>query len=137
MLGTAKKVSIDRTHDGHRRRRREVGHRGSLHSAAGADRGNHLRYDKEKLQERLAKLAGGVAIIRVGGPPKSKSMERKDRVDDAMHATRAAVEEGSLRRWRHASLRQPAARPAEPGERRPKVGSTSSGAHWQAGAANL
>jgi chaperonin GroEL len=51
-------------------------------------------YDKEKLQERLAKLAGGVAIIRVGGSTEVEVQERKDRVDDAMHATRAAVEEG-------------------------------------------
>jgi len=51
-------------------------------------------YDKEKLQERLAKLAGGVAIIRVGGATEIEVKERKDRVDDAMHATRAAVEEG-------------------------------------------
>src|SRR6266853_1550828 len=68
MLGTAKKVRIDKetTSD----------------------------YDKEKLQERLAKLAGGVAIIRVGGATEIEVKERKDRVDDAMHATRAAVEEG-------------------------------------------
>jgi chaperonin GroEL len=51
-------------------------------------------YDKEKLQERLAKLAGGVAVIRVGGASEVEVKERKDRVDDAMHATRAAVEEG-------------------------------------------
>jgi chaperonin GroEL len=51
-------------------------------------------YDKEKLQERLAKLSGGVAIIRVGGATEVEVKERKDRVDDAMHATRAAVEEG-------------------------------------------
>jgi chaperonin GroEL len=53
-------------------------------------------YDREKLQERLAKLAGGVAIIRVGGATEVEVKERKDRVDDAMHATRAAVEEGIL-----------------------------------------
>ncbi len=51
-------------------------------------------YDKEKLQERLAKLAGGVAVIRVGGGSEVEVKERKDRVDDAMHATKAAVEEG-------------------------------------------
>jgi len=51
-------------------------------------------YDKEKLQERLAKLAGGVAVIRVGGATETEVKERKDRVEDAMHATRAAVEEG-------------------------------------------
>src|SRR3546814_3057927 len=51
-------------------------------------------YDKEKLQERLAKLAGGVAVIKVGGASEVEVKERKDRVDDALHATRAAVEEG-------------------------------------------
>src|SRR6186713_1818292 len=51
-------------------------------------------YDKEKLQERLAKLAGGVAVIKVGGSSEIEVKERKDRVDDALHATRAAVEEG-------------------------------------------
>ncbi len=53
-------------------------------------------YDKEKLQERLAKLAGGVAVIRVGGATEVEVKEKKDRVDDAMHATKAAVEEGIL-----------------------------------------
>ena len=51
-------------------------------------------YDKEKLQERLAKLAGGVAVIKVGGSSEVEVKERKDRVDDALNATRAAVEEG-------------------------------------------
>jgi chaperonin GroEL len=51
-------------------------------------------YDREKLQERLAKLAGGVAVIKVGGTTEVEVKERKDRVDDALHATRAAVEEG-------------------------------------------
>jgi chaperonin GroEL len=51
-------------------------------------------YDREKLQERLAKLAGGVAVIRVGGSTEVEVKEKKDRVDDALHATRAAVEEG-------------------------------------------
>ncbi len=53
-------------------------------------------YDREKLQERLAKLAGGVAVIRVGGATEIEVKEKKDRVEDAMHATRAAVEEGIL-----------------------------------------
>src|SRR3546814_15237489 len=51
-------------------------------------------YDREKLQERLAKLAGGVAVLRVGGATEVEVKERKDRVEDAMNATRAAVEEG-------------------------------------------
>src|SRR5204862_8352493 len=50
--------------------------------------------DREKLQERLAKLAGGVAVLKVGGATEVEVKERKDRVDDALHATRAAVEEG-------------------------------------------
>jgi chaperonin GroEL len=53
-------------------------------------------YDREKLRERLAKLAGGVAVIRVGGATEIEQKERKDRVDDALHATRAAIEEGIL-----------------------------------------
>ena len=64
-------------------------------------------YDREKLQERLAKLAGGVAVIRVGGSTEIEVKEKKDRVDDAMHATRAAVEEGHRsRRRRGAAARQ-------------------------------
>ena len=95
MLGTAKKVRIDKDSttiiDG-------AGEKADI-----AARCTQLRaqieettsdYDKEKLQERLAKLAGGVAIIRVGGSTEIEVKERKDRVDDAMHATRAAVEEG-------------------------------------------
>ncbi len=95
MLGRAKKVSIDKDNT-------------TIVDGAGAKadiqaRCTQLRaqieettseYDKEKLQERLAKLAGGVAIIRVGGVTEVEVKERKDRVDDAMHATRAAVEEG-------------------------------------------
>ena len=53
-------------------------------------------YDKEKLQERLAKLSGGVAVIRVGGATEVEQKERKDRVEDAMHATRAAIQEGTV-----------------------------------------
>ena len=60
-------------------------------------------YDKEKLQERLAKLAGGVAVIKVGGATEVEVKERKDRVDDALHATRAAVEEGIVSRGRRRS----------------------------------
>ena len=51
-------------------------------------------YDKEKLQERLAKLAGGVAVIKVGAATETEMKEKKDRIEDALHATRAAVEEG-------------------------------------------
>src|SRR2546429_630436 len=64
-------------------------------------------YDREKLQERLAKLAGGVAVIRVGGATEVEVKERKDRVDDAMHATRAAVEEGIVPGGGVARLRPP------------------------------
>jgi chaperonin GroEL len=95
MLGTAKKVLITKEET-------------TLVEGAGkkADiqgRCNQIRqqieettsdYDREKLQERLAKLAGGVAVIRVGGATEIEVKERKDLVDDALHATRAAVEEG-------------------------------------------
>ncbi|MBM1169344.1 chaperonin GroEL [Microvirga arabica] len=66
-------------------------------------------YDREKLQERLAKLAGGVAVIRVGGSTEIEVKEKKDRVDDAMHATRAAVEEGIVSGGGTALLRAKAA----------------------------
>jgi chaperonin GroEL len=66
-------------------------------------------YDKEKLQERLAKLAGGVAVIRVGGSTEVEVKEKKDRVDDAMHATKAAVEEGIVAGGGVALLRAKAA----------------------------
>ncbi|NBJ13665.1 chaperonin GroEL [Microvirga arsenatis] len=66
-------------------------------------------YDREKLQERLAKLAGGVAVIRVGGATEVEVKEKKDRVDDAMHATKAAVEEGILPGGGTALLRAKAA----------------------------
>src|SRR5277367_1277040 len=95
MLGTAKRVLIDKENttivEG-------VGKKVDITA-----RCNQIRaqieettsdYDKEKLQERLAKLAGGVAIIRVGGASEVEVKERKDRVDDGLHATRAAVEEG-------------------------------------------
>ena len=78
-------------------------------------------YDKEKLQERLAKLAGGVAVIRVGGATEVEVKERKDRVDDAMHATRAAVEEGILPGGGVALLaRQRSAEEGTHAERRPE-----------------
>src|SRR6202790_2807958 len=97
MLGRAKKVTIEKETT-------------TIVSGAGKkkdieDRVSQLKaqieettsdYDKEKLQERLAKLAGGVAVLRVGGVTEVEVKERKDRVDDAMHATRAAVEEGIL-----------------------------------------
>jgi chaperonin GroEL len=97
MLGRAKKVMIDKENT-------------TIVSGAGKKANIQARiaqikaqieettsdYDREKLQERLAKLAGGVAVIRVGGATEVEVKERKDRVDDAMHATRAAVEEGIL-----------------------------------------
>ena len=79
-------------------------------------------YDKEKLQERLAKLAGGVAVIRVGGATEVEVRERKDRVDDAMHATRAAVEEGILPGGGVALLRSAEAlKRVKPRKRRPEA----------------
>src|SRR6516164_8249388 len=97
MLGRAKKVMIDKDNT-------------TIVTGAGKKADIHGRiaqiktqieettsdYDREKLQERLAKLAGGVAVLRVGGATEIEVRERKDRVDDAMHATRAAVEEGIL-----------------------------------------
>ncbi len=97
MLGRAKKVMIDKENT-------------TVVSGAGKKADIQARisqikaqieettsdYDREKLQERLAKLAGGVAVLRVGGATEIEVKERKDRVDDAMHATRAAVEEGIL-----------------------------------------
>jgi chaperonin GroEL len=97
MLGRAKKVVIDKENT-------------TMVNGSGAKKDIEARvaqiklhieettsdYDREKLQERLAKLAGGVAVIRVGGATEVEVKERKDRVDDAMHATRAAVEEGIL-----------------------------------------
>ena len=103
MLGTAKRVAITKDEHHHRRRcrRQEGRHR--------RPRCNQIRqqieettsdYDREKLQERLAKLAGGVAVIRVGGATEVEVKEKKDRVDDALNATRAAVEEGIVARRR-------------------------------------
>ena len=97
MLGTAKKVTLEKETT-------------TIVDGAGAKTEIEARvaqikaqieettsdYDREKLQERLAKLAGGVAVIRVGGATEIEVKEKKDRVDDAMHATRAAVEEGIL-----------------------------------------
>ena len=82
-------------HD-HRRRRRRPGRDQGAGSRRSAQQIENTTsdYDREKLQERLAKLAGGVAVIKVGGASEIEVKERKDRVDDALHATRAAVEEG-------------------------------------------
>jgi len=95
MLGEAKKVTIDKdntvivdgagSHDEIKARVEQIR---SQIEVTTSD------YDREKLQERLAKLAGGVAVIKVGGATEVEVKERKDRVDDALHATRAAVEEG-------------------------------------------
>ena len=95
MLGSAKRVEITKDEttivDG-------IGDKGEIEARCSQIRAQAEEttsdYDREKLQERLAKLAGGVAVIRVGGATEVEVKERKDRVDDAMHATRAAVEEG-------------------------------------------
>ena len=95
MLGKAKRVSIDKDNttivDG-------AGKKADIEARVKQIKAQIEEttsdYDKEKLQERLAKLAGGVAVIKVGGATESEVKERKDRVDDALHATRAAVEEG-------------------------------------------
>jgi len=95
MLGTAKRVQITKENttivDG-------AGDKADIEGRTAQIRAQIEEttsdYDREKLQERLAKLAGGVAVLRVGGATEVEVKERKDRVDDAMHATRAAVEEG-------------------------------------------
>ena len=95
MLGTAKKVVITKEEttvvDG-AGKKKDIEARCNQIRAQVEETSSD--YDREKLQERLAKLAGGVAVIRVGGATEIEVKERKDRVDDAMHATRAAVEEG-------------------------------------------
>src|SRR5215468_1859518 len=97
MLGTAKKVRIDKDNttiiDG-AGKKSEITARVNQIKAQIEETTSD--YDKEKLQERLAKLAGGVAVIRVGGATEVEVKEKKDRVDDALNATRAAVEEGIL-----------------------------------------
>src|SRR5438270_3069548 len=97
MLGRAKKVTIDKenttiVNGGGKKADIE----GRINQIKAQIEETTSDYDSEKLQERLAKLAGGVAVIRVGGATEVEVKERKDRVDDAMHATRAAVEEGIL-----------------------------------------
>ncbi len=95
MLGTAKKVSIskdDTTIVDGAGKKEEISARCGQIRAQIADTSSD--YDREKMQERLAKLSGGVAVIRVGGATEIEVKERKDRVEDAMHATRAAIEEG-------------------------------------------
>jgi chaperonin GroEL len=97
MLGRAKKVTIEKESTtivsgaG-----KKVDIEARIHQIKAQIEETTSDYDREKLQERLAKLAGGVAVIRVGGATEVEVKERKDRVDDAMHATRAAVEEGIL-----------------------------------------
>jgi chaperonin GroEL len=95
MLGTAKRVSITKEEttlvDGAGKKSDIEGRVNQIRAQIEETSSD---YDREKLQERLAKLAGGVAVIRVGGATEIEVKEKKDRVEDAMHATRAAVEEG-------------------------------------------
>src|ERR1700692_2877935 len=95
MLGKAKKVLIEKENttiiEGAGKKADITGRVNQIRAQIEE---NTSDYDREKLQERLAKLAGGVAVIRVGGASEVEVKERKDRVDDALHATRAAVEEG-------------------------------------------
>ena len=81
-------------HDDHRGRRQLGGHRRPGQAVAAQVEDTTSDYDREKLQERLAKLVGGVAIIKVGAATETEMKEKKARVEDAMHATKAAVEEG-------------------------------------------
>jgi chaperonin GroEL len=97
MLGRAKKVTIEKENTtivSGAGKKADIEAR--IHQIKAQIEETPSDYDREKLQERLAKLAGGVAVIRVGGATEVEVRERKDRVDDAMHATRAAVEEGIL-----------------------------------------
>ena len=97
MLGRAKKVMIDKENTtivGGAGKKADI--QGRITQIKAQIEETTSDYDREKLQERLAKLAGGVAVLRVGGATETEVKERKDRVDDAMHATRAAVEEGIL-----------------------------------------
>jgi chaperonin GroEL len=95
MMGTAKKVVITKDDttvvDGAGHKEDIQGRCRQIRAQVGETKSD---YDREKLQERLAKLSGGVAVIRVGGVTEIEVKERKDRVEDAMHATRAAIEEG-------------------------------------------
>src|ERR1700726_1016185 len=95
MLGRAKRVHIDKENttiiDGGGKKKDITARVSQIRAQIEETTSD---YDREKLQERLAKLAGGVAIVRVGGSTEVEVKERKDRVDDAMHATKAAVEEG-------------------------------------------
>ena len=110
MLGRAKKVSITKENttivDGAGKKAEIQGRVGQIKAQIEETTAD---YDKEKLQERLAKLAGGVAVIRVGGSTEVEVKERKDRVDDALNATRAAVEEGIVPGGGTALLRASAA----------------------------
>jgi chaperonin GroEL len=97
MLGRAKKVTIEKENTtivSGAGKKADIEAR--IHQIKAQIEETTSDYDREKLQERLAKLAGGVAVIRVGGATEVEVRERRDRVDDAMHATRAAVEEGIL-----------------------------------------
>jgi len=97
MLGKAKKITIEKENTtivSGAGKKTDIEAR--IHQIKAQIEETTSDYDREKLQERLAKLAGGVAVIRVGGATEVEVRERKDRVDDAMHATRAAVEEGIL-----------------------------------------
>ncbi|MBV9433593.1 MAG: chaperonin GroEL, partial [Hyphomicrobiales bacterium] len=95
MLGRAKKVRIEKENttiiDGAGKKQQIQARVGQIKAQIEETTSD---YDREKLQERLAKLAGGVAVIRVGGATEVEVKEKKDRVDDALNATRAAVEEG-------------------------------------------
>ena len=95
MLGRAKRVRIEKENttiiDGKGKRSDIEGRIAQIKAQIEETTSD---YDREKLQERLAKLAGGVAIIRVGGSTEVEVKEKKDRVEDALHSTRAAVEEG-------------------------------------------
>jgi chaperonin GroEL len=113
MLGRAKKVRIDKENttivDGAGKKKDIEARVGQIKAQIEETTSD---YDREKLQERLAKLAGGVAVIRVGGATEVEVKEKKDRVDDALNATRAAVEEGIVPGGGVALLRAKGRRPS-------------------------
>ena len=120
MLGKAKRVQISKENttivDGGGKKKEIEGRISQIRKQIEETTSD---YDKEKLQERLAKLAGGVAVIKVGGATEVEVKERKDRVDDALNATRAAVEEGIVAGGGTALLRAAFAIKSDRRQRRP------------------
>src|SRR5690554_2711440 len=110
FLGTAEKVNIDKDNTtivNGAGKKEDI--QGRISQIKSQIENTTSDYDKEKLQERLAKLSGGVAILYIGAATEVEMKEKKDRVDDALHATRAAVQEGIVPgvEWRTSALLRP------------------------------